>query len=95
MVCPSVDAVEVRGTWKKSLLVQFFSLVQGETLLLASDYLISLKIGGGWCLMPRLDLKLEVQDTVIKQVLSNSVPLPLPMMEDEVAGAILKSDGQK
>ena len=45
--------------------------------------------------MPRIDLKLGVQDTVIQQVLSNSVPLPLPMMEDEVAGAILKADGQK
>ena len=36
-----------------------------------------------------------MQDTVIQQVLSTSVPLPLPMMEDEVAGAILKPDGQK
>ena len=45
--------------------------------------------------MPRIDMKVEVQDTVIQQVLSTSVSLPLPMMEDEVAGAILKSDGQK
>ena len=45
--------------------------------------------------MPRIDLKLEVQDTVIQQVLSNSVPLPLPMMEYEVAGSILKYGGQK
>ena len=45
--------------------------------------------------MPRIDMKVEVQDTVIQQVLSTSVPLTLPMMEDEVAGAILKPDGQK
>ena len=45
--------------------------------------------------MPRIDLKLEVQDTVIQQVLSTSVPLTLPMMEDEVAGEILKANGKK
>ena len=32
---------------------------------------------------------------MIQQVLSTSVPLPLPIMEDDVAGAILKADGQK
>ena len=40
-------------------------------------------------------MKLKVQDTVIQQVLSTSVPLPLPMMEDEVVGAILKAGVQK
>ena len=40
-------------------------------------------------------LKVEVQDTVIEQVLTTSVTLPLPMMEDVVVGAILKSDVQK
>ena len=45
--------------------------------------------------MPGIDLKLEVQDTVIKQVLSTPVKLPLPMMEDNLDGAILKADGQK
>ena len=63
-------------------------------LLLASDYLISLKIQGG-CSVPRIDLNVEVHDTVIQQVLSTSVPLPLPIMEDEVDGEILKSDSQK
>ena len=63
-------------------------------LLLASDYLISLKIQGG-CSVPRIDLNVEVHDTVIQQVLSTSVPLPLPIMEDEVDGEILKDDGQK
>ena len=33
---------------KKSLLDQFLSSVPGKTLLLASDYLISLRIRGGW-----------------------------------------------
>ena len=32
--------------------------------------------------------------SVVQQVLSTSVPLPLPMMEDEVAGEILKADSQ-
>ena len=32
---------------------------------------------------------------MIQQVLSTSVPLPLPVMEDEVVGAILKADVQK
>ena len=32
---------------------------------------------------------------MIQQVLSIYVPLPLPMMEDEVVGAILKADVQK
>ena len=45
--------------------------------------------------MSRIYMKVEVQDTVIQQVLSTSVSFPLPMMEDEVSGAILKSDGQK
>ena len=45
--------------------------------------------------MSFIDLKVKVQDTVIQQVLSTSVPLPLPVMEDEVVGAILKADVQK
>ena len=45
--------------------------------------------------MPCIDMKLEVQDTVIQQLLSTSVPLTLPMMEDEVDGEILKADGQR
>ena len=64
-------------------------------MLLASDYLISLIIPGGWCSIPFIYLKLKVQGTLIQQVLSTSVPLPLPMMEDEVVGAILKTDVQK
>ena len=48
-----------------------------------------------WCSMSFIDLKVKVQDTVIQQVLSTSVPLPLPVMEDEVVGAILKADVQK
>ena len=39
--------------------------------------------------------KLEVWDTVIQQLFSTSVPSPLPMMEYEVAGVILKPDGHK
>ena len=82
---------------KKFLLVQFLSSVSGKTLLLASDYLIISRIRrwGGWCLMSRIYMTVEVQDTVIQQVLSISVPSPLPMMEDEAKGDILKSDGQK
>ena len=80
---------------KKSLLVQFLSSVPGKILLLASDYLISSRIRGGWRSMPRKDMKVEVQDTVIQQVLSTSVTSPLPMMEDELAGQILKVDAQK
>ena len=45
--------------------------------------------------MPHIYPKVKVQDTVIQQVLSTSVSLPLPMMEDEVVGAILKADVQK
>ena len=71
------------------------SLVPGKTLLLASDYLISSIIWGGWCSITFIYMKLKVQDTVIQQVLSTSVPLPLPMMEDEVVGAILKAGVQK
>ena len=32
---------------------------------------------------------------MIQKVLSTSVPPPLPMMEDDVSGSILKSDGEK
>ena len=64
-------------------------------MLLASDYLIILKIRGGWFSMPRIDMKVEVQDTVIQQVFSTSVPSTLPMIDEEVAGAILKADGKK
>ena len=32
---------------------------------------------------------------MIEQVLSTSVPLPLPMMEDEVVGSILKAGVKK
>ena len=45
--------------------------------------------------MPCIDQKVEVLDTVIKQVLSTSFPSPLSIMEYEVAEVILKSDGQK
>ena len=45
--------------------------------------------------MPCIYMKVKVQDKVIQQVLSTSVTLPLPMMEDEVIGAILKADVQK
>ena len=45
--------------------------------------------------MTCIDLKVKVQETVIQQVLSTSVPLPLPRMEDEVVGEILKADVQK
>ena len=45
--------------------------------------------------MPCIYLKVKVQDTMIQQVLSTSVPLPLPMMEDEVVGEVLKADVQK
>ena len=45
--------------------------------------------------MPCIDLKAKVQDTVIQQVLSTSVPLPLPMMEEELVEEILKADVQK
>ena len=37
---------------KKILVVKFLSSVLGKTLLLASDYLISSRIQGGWCSMP-------------------------------------------
>ena len=67
----------------------------GKTFLLASDYLISSRIWGGWCSIPFIYMKLKVQDRVIQQVLSTSVPLPLPMMEDEVVGSILKAGVQK
>ena len=45
--------------------------------------------------MPCIDLKLKVQNTVIQKVLSTSMPSSLPMMENEVVGAILKADVQK
>ena len=50
---------------KKALLVQCLSSVPGKTLLLASDYLISSSIWGGWCSMARIYLKMDVQDKVI------------------------------
>ena len=62
---------------KKSLLIQFLSLVPGETFLLASDYSISSRILGVWCSMQRIDQKVEVRDTVIQKVLSTSVPARL------------------
>ena len=75
---------------QKSLLVKFLSSVPGKILLLASDCLISSSIRGGWCLMTRIDQEVEIQDTVIQQVLSTSVPPPLTMMEDDMEGSILK-----
>ena len=45
--------------------------------------------------MPCIYLKVKVQDTVIQQVLSTSLILPLPMMEDAVVGAIVKANVQK
>ena len=71
------------------------SSVLGKTLLLASDYLIGSRIRGGWFSITCIDLKVKLQDTVIQQVLSTSVPLPLPMMEGEVFVAILKANFQK
>ena len=80
---------------KKPLLVQFLSLVLGKTLLLDSYYLTSLRIQRGWCSMSCIDMKVKVQGTVIQQVLSNYVPLPSTITEDELVGAILKADVQK
>ena len=45
--------------------------------------------------MPCIDLKVKAQYTVIQKVLSKYVPLTLPMMDDEVVGAILNADVQK
>ena len=45
--------------------------------------------------MPCIYLKLKVQNTVIQKFLSTSMPLSLPMMENEVVGAILKADVHK
>ena len=45
--------------------------------------------------MPCIDKKVEVLDTVFKQVFSTSVPPTLSITEYEVAEAILKADGQK
>ena len=38
---------------------------------------------------------MEVRDTAIQQVVTTSVLPPLPMMEDYVKGAIVKTDGQR
>ena len=79
---------------KKSVLVQFLSSVPGKTFLVASDYYISSRLQGGWCSMSRIYMKVEAQDIVIQQVFSTSAPSPLPMMEEEVTGEILKADVQ-
>ena len=52
-------------------LVQSLSSVTGEMLLPASDYLISLRIWGGWFSMLRIYLKVEVQETFIKTFFIN------------------------
>ena len=44
--------------------------------------------------MTCIDIKVKVQDTVIKKVLSTSVTLPLPMMDNKVVGEILKANVQ-
>ena len=38
---------------------------------------------------------MKVQYTVIQQVFSTSVPLPLTIMKDELVGEILMTHGQK
>ena len=45
--------------------------------------------------MTCIDLKVKVKYTVIQQFLSTTVPLPLPIMEDEVVDTILRADVQK
>ena len=45
--------------------------------------------------MPCIYMKVKVQDIVIQQVFSTSVTIPLPMMKDEVVGAIVKANVQK
>ena len=77
------------------MLVKFASSFPGKTFLLASDYLISSRIQGGWRSITCIDLKVKVQGKFIQQVLSTSVPLLSPMMEDEVVGAILKANVHK
>ena len=44
--------------------------------------------------MPRIDKEVDIGDTVIQQVLLVSVTPTLTMMEDDVAGEILKAGGQ-
>ena len=48
-----------------------------------------------WFSMPHIYQKVEVRDNVIQQVLSTSVSLSLPTMEDEVDGSVLKAGVQK
>ena len=45
--------------------------------------------------MSSMDQEVQIQDTVIQQVLLTSFPSPLPMMEYNVTGEMLKPDGQK
>ena len=66
----------------------------GKTLSLASNYLISLSIRVFFS-MPRIYQYVEVKDNVIKKLLSISVKFPWSTIKDDVAGEIVKADGQK
>ena len=74
---------------------QFWFSVPGNLLLPASNYLIGSRIRGSWCSTPCIYQDVEVMNNVIKQVLSTSVPPPLPNMEDCVVGYIVEADCQK
>ena len=80
---------------KKILIGSIFVISAGEDVAPSQWLLYNFEDTGGWCSIPSIYLKVKVQDTVIWQALSTSVPLPLPMMEDDVVGAILKANFQK
>ena len=72
-----------------------FFIGAGENVAPSQWLLNRFEDTGGWCSIPCIDLKVKVKYTVIQQVLSTSVLLPSPMMEDEVVGSILKIDVHK
>ena len=51
-----------------TLLGKLFSSVSRKTFLLANKYLISLRIRGGWCLIPHIYQDVDIRDPVIQQV---------------------------
>ena len=64
MGCPYVVAGEVGRTWEKNLVGSIFFISARENISRSQWLLDNFEDTGGWCLMTRIYLRVEVQDTV-------------------------------
>ena len=92
---PSVDAVEVGGTWQKILIGSIYVISAGENFAPSQWLFDKFEDTGVSVINDTHRYEGGVVGHSDATSLSTTVSLTWPMMEDEVAEAILKTYGQK